>query len=78
MPVKSEDAFHFPRLPARPGANAKAEETRHEKKTKLEVAGKKLVVSDLDKVLSPDAGFTKAQARRVPRLHPKGGEIVNG
>src|SRR6188508_2804056 len=31
------------------------------KKAELEVAGKKLTVSNLDKVLYPDAGFTKGQ-----------------
>ena len=31
------------------------------KKTELEVAGRTLVVSNLDKVLYPEAGFTKAQ-----------------
>src|SRR4026209_1935877 len=31
------------------------------KKTEIEVAGKKLMVSNLDKVLYPEAGFTKGQ-----------------
>ena len=31
------------------------------KKTEIEVAGKKLLVSNLDKVLYPEAGFTKGQ-----------------
>ncbi len=31
------------------------------KKTELDVAGRKLMVSNLDKVLYPEAGFTKAQ-----------------
>jgi bifunctional non-homologous end joining protein LigD len=31
------------------------------KKTEIEVAGKKLMVSNLDKVLYPETGFTKGQ-----------------
>ena len=31
------------------------------RKSELEIAGRKLVVSNLDKVLYPEAGFTKAQ-----------------
>jgi bifunctional non-homologous end joining protein LigD len=43
------------------GCDAKKAKLLMSKKTELNVAGRTLVVSNLDKVLYPEAGFTKAQ-----------------
>lgn len=59
---EEEDAAHLNPMPPIINRRAMGSANRTmSKKTEIEVAGKKLLVSNLDKVLYPEAGFTKGQ-----------------